>query len=67
MLDRTDKSKFRQTISGFRDSGRNWSCKVKQNKSVIYERDDSAREKILHNHLNFSLKNKSIKKVEEQM
>lgn len=58
---------FRQTMSSFRNTGKTWHSKVQENKSMIYEKDTSKREKILKNHLDLRLRNNSSFKVEEQM
>ena len=67
ILDRTEKSSFRQTASTFRNSAREWNSRVQKNKSLIKEHDENEKDKIMRIHEDLSFRNTTSFKMNEKM
>lgn len=61
------QASFRQTVSSFRSSGREWLERVQKNKSIFKERDDQKKEKIISLHLDMRLQNAASYRLNERM
>lgn len=65
--DKTTKASFRQTVSSFKESSLNWNKIVQENKSAIYAKDESDKDKIMNTHTDMTLRNCNSFKVREQL
>jgi hypothetical protein len=64
---RSRDAMFRETVSSFRESGRGWTEKVRENRSAIYRRDTKFRNSIIKEQLDMRLRNTCSFKVTEKM
>lgn len=67
ILDKTSKATFRNTMSTFRSTGKDWDSVVQQNKTAIREMDELAKDKIMSLHLDLRLVNDSSASVNDKM
>lgn len=67
MQERTNNSFFRQSISSFRSTAREWEKIVDRNKSAIRSEDERKKDQIMGTHFDLRLKNTSSFKVAERM
>lgn len=65
--EKTEKATRREIVSSYRNSNIEWDNRVKMNKTIIYEKDEEAKDKIMRSHLDMRLKNNNAYKINEKM
>lgn len=65
--DKTANAKRKQTLSPFKNSSKEWNNRVRLNRTIMHEKKEETKDKIVLNHLDMRVTNQTTSTINERM